>query len=410
MSSTNFKNMPSDGYDDFKNYSLLKEDFMLPTALIKEGELKHNRQWMQTYSEKAGVSLCPHGKTTMIPYLFNTQLEQGAWGITLATSYQVEVAIQNGVKRILLANQLIGKQNTLNVLNNLNKNRDIDFYCLVDHNSNVDQLSYYLKQYKGLNIKVLIEVSINNGRAGVRNSNSAVNLARYIKNTPQIQLVGIECFEGIISGKEAQSNVSTFLNELADIAKVLDQQDLFEAEEVILSAGGSAYYDLVCEVFNKVNLSQKTRVVIRPGCYLSHDSQLYKTLQNNIKSRDKIASCISGNLEPALEVMAYVQSLPEPNLAIIGMGKRDVSFDAGLPIPTALFSKEKRKLIKLQCCELININDQHAYLKYDEAYQPSIGDIVIFGISHPCLTFDKWKYIPLVDKDYKVVRLLETFF
>ncbi len=38
-------------------------------------------------------------------------------------------------------------------------------------------------------------------------------------------------------------------------------------------------------------------------------------------------------LEPALQVWAYVQSIPEAEKAIIAMGKRDAAFDSGLPVP-----------------------------------------------------------------------------
>lgn len=408
--SKKFKSMPFNGYDKTRKYNLLSEDFMLPAAVIKERELMLNSKWMQTYSELAGVSLCPHGKTTMIPQLFKIQIDQGAWGITLANSYQVNIAKSHGIKRILLANQLVGKQNILSIFNSLASDEDFDFYCLVDNISNVQELSKLLRSFKNLTLNVLIEVSPSNGRAGVRDYNSALKLAHHIKTLDNINLVGIECFEGIIGGENALNKVKDFLNKVTTIAKKLDHENMFNSKEIILSAGGSAFYDIVCAIFSKISLSKPTRVVIRPGCYLSHDSKLYKSLQDSIKNRDKLASRIPVNLEPAVEVLAYIQSLPEPNLAIINIGKRDVSFDAGLPIPKAIFSRSKNKLIKIQKSSLININDQHAYMKYEDEYKPSVGDIIILGISHPCLTFDKWQQIPLVDEKYNVNQLLETYF
>ena len=36
--------------------------------------------------------------------------------------------------------------------------------------------------------------------------------------------------------------------------------------------------------------------------------------------------------------------------------------------------------------------------------------MVGFGISHPCLTFDKWLVMMLVDDDFHVIGAIRTFF
>ena len=53
--------------------SLLAEDLPLPAAVLKDGALTHNSRWMRDFTARAGVSLCPHGKTTMAPELFQRQ-------------------------------------------------------------------------------------------------------------------------------------------------------------------------------------------------------------------------------------------------------------------------------------------------------------------------------------------------
>ncbi len=92
-------------------WCLLAEDLSLPTAVLYEEKLAHNLQWMQAFADAYKAKLAPHGKTTMAPKLFMRQLEAGAWGITLATAPQTRVAYQHGVRRVLMANQLVGKQN-----------------------------------------------------------------------------------------------------------------------------------------------------------------------------------------------------------------------------------------------------------------------------------------------------------
>jgi D-serine dehydratase len=93
-----------------QGWNLLREDLPLPVALLKASGLVHNGRWMRSFLEHFDVRLCPHGKTTMAPQLFARQLGDGAWGITVATVQQLMVCRRFGVPRVLLANQLIGRQ------------------------------------------------------------------------------------------------------------------------------------------------------------------------------------------------------------------------------------------------------------------------------------------------------------
>jgi len=54
--------------------------------------------------------------------------------------------------------------------------------------------------------------------------------------------------------------------------------------------------------------------------------------------------------------------------------------------------------------------DQHAYLSVDTDVDLRVGDLLRFGISHPCTAFDKWRHIPVVDGDHRVVDVLHTYF
>ena len=92
-------------------WNLLREDLSLPSAVLYRDRLEHNLAWMQRFMDAYKVRLAPHGKTTMAPRLFEMQLKSGAWGITLASAHQTMVAHAHGVQRVLMANQLVGKQN-----------------------------------------------------------------------------------------------------------------------------------------------------------------------------------------------------------------------------------------------------------------------------------------------------------
>ena len=195
-----------------------------------------------------------------------------------------------------------------------------------------------------------------------------------------------------------------------DLAQACEAADLFECEEVLLTAGGSAIFDLVAKNLKPV-LKRPTRGVLRSGCYLTHDHVHYKKMLQCVGERLQLRE----TLKPALEVLSRVQSCPEPGLAILSMGKRDVSFDMDLPIPIWRAQVGDSTTHSVPAHWEINaLNDQHAYLHFhsqaphDE--QPFVGQIVGSGISHPCTTFDKWRWMPVVDDHYKVIDAISIHF
>jgi D-serine dehydratase len=123
-------------------WNLLREDLSLPAAVLYRDRLQHNLAWMQRFMDAYKVRLAPHGKTTMAPLLFQMQLESGAWGITLASAHQTMVAHAHGVHRVLMANELVGRQN-MQIIANLLGDRAFEFYCLVDSAAGVEILGEF---------------------------------------------------------------------------------------------------------------------------------------------------------------------------------------------------------------------------------------------------------------------------
>ena len=194
------------------------------------------------------------------------------------------------------------------------------------------------------------------------------------------------------------------------IALHCDGNDLFDTGEVIVSAGGSAIFDLVANRL-KPHLKRPVRGLLRSGCYVTHDHGFYRRMVSAVTSRLK---CDDG-LHAAIEVWASVQSLPEPGLAILAVGKRDISYDLEMPIPIASAARGSNRVDPApEGWRISGMNDQHAYLRWniDDAspFPLKVGDRVALGISHPCTTFDKWRWMPIVDADYNVVDALVTWF
>ncbi len=314
-------------------WNLLREDVSLPSAVLYEDRLLHNLDWMQRFIAAYGVKLAPHGKTTMAPRLFQMQLAAGAWGITLATAHQTLVAYEHGVRRVLMANQLVGKEN-MAIIGRLLRDTGFEYYCLVDSAAQVDQLGAFFA-VAGQRLNVLLELGAMGGRTGVRDEEQLQAVLDALDRwRGSIALCGVEIYEGVLEDEEI---IRGFLLRAVDVTRTLAAENRFERSPVLLSGAGSAWYDVVAEVFTAAGFGESVEIVLRPGCYLTHDIGAYRDAQAKIEQRNPIAHRMRSGLLPALQVWAYVQSVPERERAIVALGKRDAAFDAGLPVPALHF-------------------------------------------------------------------------
>jgi D-serine deaminase-like pyridoxal phosphate-dependent protein len=170
-----------------------------------------------------------------------------------------------------------------------------------------------------------------------------------------------------------------------------------DAPEILATAGGSALFDRVADRLRfPRTLSRPVRVVLRSGCYLTHDDGLYRRVSP------------LGELRPALELWARVLSCPEPGLAIAGFGKRDAPYDIDLPVVREV-RREVGGAPAVDGLHVEALNDQHAFLR-DADRVLRVGDVLVCGISHPCTAFDKWSLIPVLDERDAVVDAIRTLF
>jgi D-serine dehydratase len=389
------------------DWNLLREDLSLPAAVLNKDRILHNLNWMQQFINRYGVQLAPHGKTTMAPRLFELQLQGGAWGITLATAHQTLVAYRHGVRRVLMANQLIGKEN-MSIVARLLEDPDFIYYCLIDSAAQVEQLGAFFSKGKQ-RLNVLLELGVIGGRSGVRDDQQLQAVLDALSRwKDSIILSGVEIYEGVL---EEESSIRAFLQRAVNITRTFADERRFQQAPILLSGAGSAWYDVVAEEFSAAGFGDTVEIVLRPGCYLTHDVGAYRKAQANIQQRNPIAHEMGSSLLPALQVWAYVQSIPETERAIIGMGKRDAAFDAGLPTPALHFRPgDAAPKMAPAHWSLTKMMDQHAYLQITAQDDLRVGDMIGFDISHPCLTFDKWRLLPVLNAKYQVVDIIQTFF
>jgi D-serine dehydratase len=394
-----------------QGWNVLDGEFMFPVMVLKEAALHHNIEAMAGFCRRHGVLLAPHGKTAMAPQLFQMQRDAGAWAVTAATTSQVRVWRAVGVDRVLLANELVEPAAIRWIAEEMRRDPAFDFHCLVDSVAGVRWLESGLDA-AGLErpLHVLLELGFAGGRTGCRTPEQALEVARAVAGSSCLALSGMEIFEGVIHADGLPATLSAvdrFLGGMRTIVEDLDSAGLFgRVPEVIVSAGGSAFLDrVVAGLGASWKLSRPVRLVVRSGCYLTHDAVHYSELS-------PFGSRLPDTqpLQEALEVWGVVLSLPEPGLALLGFGKRDVSYDLELPLPRFLKSGGEPPRPLPAGAAIVALNDQHAYMKLDQAAELRVGDLVGCGISHPCTAFDKWRLIPLVDQRYQVLDAVLTYF
>lgn len=386
--------------------NLLAEEVCLPAALVKKTALENNISWMQRYADARGVSLAPHGKTTMTPWIFQAQQQAGAWAIGVGSAWQASAAMASGIQRVLMVNQLVGKAN-MQVVSQLKAHyQTVDFVCCIDSEANARTLSAFFSA-RQQTLDVLIELGVPGGRCGCRSVEDALALAQLVADLPGLTLRGLELYEGVLHGDDLQPQVEALLQQAATLA--CRMAPLVEGE-FILTGAGTVWYDVVCNVWLAAQKPPRCRIVIRPGCYITHDMGIYDIAQRELIARDPIACDLAGDLTSALELMAMVQSVPEADRAVVNFGKRDCAFDAGLPQPVAHYRNGRALPLPANEIVSVGIMDQHCMLRLAPGCDVQVGDIIVFGTSHPCLTFDKWKTLLLVDDEYTVLEELDTLF
>ncbi len=318
-----------------RGWRLLAEDLPLPVAVLKASALEANSRWMQAFLERSGARLAPHGKTTMSPELFARQLADGAWGLTVADARQMRVARVAGASRIVVGAEIVAEQDLAYIARATADDPALEVFMLADSAPGVRRMSAAMAASPAAGrLNVLVEIGYANGRAGCRDLATALAVARTARQAPGLALAGVEAFEGLnqsLPAAQSAERVSDLLEDVATAARAIDAEGLFSTDEVILSVGGSAFFDLAVEHLREVRLSKPSLVLIRSGCYLSHDVGLYERSYAELLDRSALARALPGRLENALEVWAYVISVPEPGRAILGAGRRDIGADAGLP-------------------------------------------------------------------------------
>ncbi|MFF9406762.1 amino acid deaminase [Streptomyces anandii] len=404
-----FKGLPPDAHGltvgelAAQRRDLFTGGFTTPVLALSAERLEHNLRLMETYAARHGLAFAPHGKTSMAPQLFQRQIERGAWGITLAVPHQARVAVAFGVRRVFLANEVVDPAALRWVAARLAADPSFRLVTYVDSVRGVELMDAALAG-SVRPVEVVVELAAGEGaRTGVRTEAECAAVADAVAATRTLRLVGVAGYEGEVPRADPE-RVRTWLRRLVALAVDFDKAGRFGGvEEIVVSAGGSAWFDAVAEVFGEIpELSAPVLKLLRSGAYVSHDDGHYRRLTPFNRVPEE------GALEPAFRLWTQVVSRPCAEQAFVNAGKRDAAYDLDLPLAQVVRRDGTER--PATGIEVTGLSDQHAWLRTGPGADLEVGDWVGLGLSHPCTSFDKWPLIPVAQADGTVVEYIRTFF
>ncbi|MEE4594888.1 amino acid deaminase [Streptomyces sp. DSM 41524] len=387
--------------------SLFTGGFTTPVLALSAEALEHNLVAMERYSAAHGLAFAPHGKTSLAPQLFERQLAHGAWGITAAVPTQVRIYRAFGIQRIFLANEVVDAAALHWLAAELDADPDFRFIAYVDSVRGVELMDAALREAGARRpVDVVVELGGGEGaRTGVRTEAECAAVADAVAATATLRLVGVAGYEGEVPKPDGE-RVRAWLRRLTALAADFDAAGRFEdLDEVVVSAGGSAWFDAVADVFAELpTLSRPVLKLLRSGAYVSHDDGHYRHLTPFNRVPEE------GELHPAFRLWAQVVSRPEPGQAFLNAGKRDAAYDLDMPEPQLIRSARDATTRPATGLTVTALSDQHAWVSVADDTPLEVGDWVALGLSHPCTSFDKWQLIPVAESDGTVTDYIRTFF
>lgn len=394
-----FKGFPIDSYGKTLEQflatkpNLFTANFQFPIMVLKETAVKNNIAQMMSFCNSVDAQLAPHVKTTMSPQLAQMQVAAGATALTVANFWQGRIFLTHGFKNIIIANEVLDPTAIAEIAR-INKQKEAEIIFYVDSILGLEIIQKFTPSEGEQNL--FIEIGAENGRGGVRELSLVEQLAQRIKADKRLNLIGVTGFEGAVPdvarGRRGEKKISKFCQRIVAAAALAYPYK--SDQQFVISAGGSAYFDIVARELNK--FEKPRRLLLRSGGYITHDHKYYEEIYP-FASTDR-------SFQPAIEVWAQVISKPEKDFGVLNLGKRDIGNDLHNPIPIKSYNGQ----VKSFSAVIEKLNDQHGYLRGKQEF--SLAQLIGLGISHPCTTFDKWGLIPLVSDDYDLIDCLQTFF
>ncbi len=290
-------------------------DIQTPCLVVDLAALERNLDKMQSHADKMGVRLRVHGKMHKSADIAKMQIERGACGICCQKVSEAESFAKNGIKDILVSNQVrdLAKIDRLARL----PNYGVRTIVCVDDIDNIKDLSSAAQKY-GNEIEALVEIDCGAGRCGVSSSEEVVKIAKAINEAEGLKFSGIQAYQGAMQHLDDYNERKAKID--IAVAIVKDAVNALKAEGLvcdIIGGGGtgSYYFEGNSGVYNELQC----------GSYAFMDADYGRILDENGKRIDET------QFENSLFILTSIMSHTKTDKAICDAGLKVQSVDSGMP-------------------------------------------------------------------------------
>ena len=362
-----------------------------------------------------GVSFAPHGKTTMSPEIFRRQAEAGAWAITVATT----VAGRGGGRRRHRADpdRQRGRRR---------RGAGLDRRPARPRRAGADRLRRFgraassawqraARPVGGGALPVLVEIGVRR-RADRRPDGRRGRGRRESDRSPPTRCSssGSRCtresspVRRARSGRRPSARWRRSTRDVVAAARAALRRVLGSRRSWSPVAAARTPTSSPTSSARPGTLPLPVRVVLRSGAYVTHDHGIYER-GSPFGMRAARAPRASS---PRSRSGRRCSPPPSPGLAIGGAGRRDLPVDQDLPV-----------VIKVRGADDAARASRRAGLhgrrgsttstrssRWPAAHRLAVGDLVAFGISHPCTAFQLWREALVVDDADGILDVYELRF
>jgi len=296
-----------------------KWDLDTPALCVDLDVMDRNIKKMASTIIGAGKNWRPHTKGQKIPAIAHKEIRAGAIGVTCAKLSEAEVMAGAGIRDILIANQIVGREKITRLVN-LQPHADV--MVAIDCRENAQAISE-LASAKGVTVRVLVELNVGLNRAGVEPGNAAVSLSEYAASLPGLRYSGLMAWEAHATTILDQAKKREVITR--DIGRLVESAEQCRAAGLpvgIVSCGGTGTYWITCTMPGVTE--------IQAGGGIFHDIHY--------------AQDYGVDHEFAMTVVATVTSRPTPTRIVTDAGHKTMNGTPATPRPLGLEGVAKVRL------------------------------------------------------------------
>ncbi len=326
-----------------------------PSLLLDRDAFEANIETMASYFRGKHTKLRPHFKSHKCTRIARAQMAAGATGITCAKLGEAEVLADAGIRKILIANEIVGPVKIARLIKLAQR---ADPIVAVDCAENIRMLSEAAVK-ADVTIGIFVEVDVGLRRCGVQPGEPALKLAQLVASMPGLKFRGLQGYEGHVV--DLRDEAERIAKVSAAMQHVVTTRRLIEASGLpveLASGGGTGSYTITGNIDGMDE--------VQAGSYAAMD-----WWYNDIRPE----------FRQAMSILTTVISRPKPDIAVIDVGRKGVGAEMGPP-----------RVKNLPGAEIANFgSEEHAMIRLPADANVKVGDHLEIIPSHGCTTSNLYR-------------------